>query len=203
MATDFNNKNIGTVSNKLRKMPLLKRYIIDKIDENQDIKRLTRYPNISPLSESSLDYSGNLINQPDLKLTLKEDNVEGDKVLFAHGFNPDMENEKKIYIFVQNYTNDFKNLIGNNKFYVHILCPECYNDLAFYGQERIYEIAIKIIDILDEHTIEGDLQKELGMIKFEVSGTGDEGRMAKSKDVIRYSFPVIAKTMNTRTRVYE
>ena len=51
MATNLNDKLSYTKSNKIRKVTILKRFILEKINENQNIKRYMRYVTKLPLAK--------------------------------------------------------------------------------------------------------------------------------------------------------
>lgn len=194
----LNNKKVGSINNKIRKITKIKKYIVDTIDNSQTIKRYMRYLTTMPLSNRGVDYSGSIKIQPDLKQTLSESNNEGERCLFNFGFNPEMSNCQCPFIFIENKRDILGNPNGKLIFYTHILCPEKYNTLKLYSQERLYELAIEIVELLDETYVEGEAVKEIGNIKFMVEGEVTEWRLTKSQDIMVLSFPIICTVNNMR-----
>ena len=65
MNTDLNNILFKDTS-KGADIIELKRYIVEKIDENEIIRRYCRWLTKTPLSKNGLDYTGELIQQREL-----------------------------------------------------------------------------------------------------------------------------------------
>ena len=101
MTTDFNSIKNVTYSQKFRRITAIRKYMLDAIDNDQAIRRLMRYFTTTPLSKKGVTYDGNMINQPDLKTSLKVDTDEGEMCLYTGMFDPDMETVYKNYIFIQ------------------------------------------------------------------------------------------------------
>lgn len=141
-------------------------------------------------------YDGSLIEQPDLKTSLKYDTNEGEKVLFTGMFDPDMETIYKNYIFIQHYNtwiND--DTMQDTTFYMYILVDDKYNELKNYGEERTYAIADRIAQLIDGHTVDDeDLVDEIGNVKFEIKGQISEMRMSKTKTIGMLSIPIKVTT---------
>ena len=55
---------------KTSKVSLIEKYICEKIDECQEIKRLCRYMTLDPLELMALDYTNEIVEQPDLQDSL-------------------------------------------------------------------------------------------------------------------------------------
>lgn len=190
--TDFNRIKDFTESQKVRKITVLKKYMLDAIDNNQDVKRYMRYLTTTPLSKKGVGYDGDVIVQNDLVESMKYSSDEGEKVLFTGGFDPYMETIVKNYIFVQHQrsriTDDGTNIMT---FMVYILIPEKYNELKNYGEERTYQIADSICQVLDCHTIENDeIVDIVGNAKIEIYGDIVEQRLTKTKDIILVTLPI-------------
>lgn len=202
MATNLNNKLTNTRSNKIRKVTILKRFILDKINENQNIKRYMRYITKLPLARKSEDFDNNIKIQPDILTSLTEDSSNGEQCLFSGSFNPEMDNIKIPYIFVHSPRSRIDATDNVIYFVIYILCPERYNRLANYGEERLYEIADEIVQLLDEYSIEDNsIAKEVGNLKFEIDGSFEEFRMSKSNDVVVLAIPIKVKSTALRSRV--
>lgn len=201
--TDFNRIKNFTDSQKIRRITVLKKYIVDTIDENQMVRRHMRYLTTTPAAKKGVGYDGKIIVQNDLTTSLKVNSDEGERVLFTGGFDPYMETVVKNYIFVQHtrsrITNDNMNIMT---FTIYILIPEKYNELKNYGEERVYQIADSICKILDDHVIENDeIVDIVGNVKFEVYGDVVEQRLTKTKDVIMVTLPI--RVVNSALRVWD
>ena len=202
MATNLNDKLSYTKSNKIRKVTILKRFILEKINENQNIKRYMRYVTKLPLARKSEDYDSNIKVQPDILTSLMEDNNDGEQCLFGGSFNPEMDNIKIPYIFVYSSRSKVDGINNTIYFTIYILCPERYNRLANDGEERIYEIADEIVQLLDEYSLENnDISKEIGNLEFIVDGSFEEFRMSKSNDIIVLAIPVKVCNIAIRSRI--
>lgn len=184
---------------KIKPLMDIKNYIVYKIDNNKDIKRLCKYLTYEPLEFASLDYSGKTIAQPDIEYSLIEDIRHPDREynIIPYTLNQnDGVLEQKVYIFVHNYKNKFDGVVGDTTIMVDITCPRDKNKLLF-GQERIYKIAELIIEELDETFVDEDFIEAIGGYKFEVKGSGSEW-IFNGKDVIAYSFPIVVSMNNKR-----
>ena len=202
MATNLNDKLSYTKSNKIRKVTILKRFILEKINENQNIKRYMGYVTKLPLARKSEDYDSNIKVQPDILTSLMEDNNDGEQCLFGGSFNPEMDNIKIPYIFVYSSRSKVDGINNTIYFTIYILCPERDNRLANYGEERIYEIADEIVQLLDEYSLENnDISKEIGNLEFIVDGSFEEFRMSKSNDIIVLAIPVKVCNIAIRSRI--
>lgn len=167
MSTNFNDKR-EKHGNKLRKVNFLTNYIVNKIDENQEIKRFVLYGTNNPLGNKSCDLNKNLITQSDITKSLLDENV-----LFNNPFNEDiLDKEKVCYIFVYPYSANYKkNDIGDLEFVVNILSPSEYNNLT-RGDKRIFEISYRIEDLLDQYVIKSDEGNlEIGNVMFELTAS--------------------------------
>lgn len=167
MSTNFNDKR-EKHGNKLRKVNFLTNYIVNKIDENQEIKRFVLYGTNNPLGNKSCDLNKNLITQTDITKSLLDENV-----LFNNPFNEDiLDKEKVCYIFVYPYSANYKkNDIGDLEFVVNILSPSEYNNLT-RGDKRIFEISYRIEDLLDQYVIKSDEGNlEIGNVMFELTAS--------------------------------
>lgn len=167
MSTNFNDKR-EKHGNKLRKVNFLTNFIVNKIDENQEIKRFVLYGTNNPLGNKSCDLNKNLITQPDITKSLLDENV-----LFNNPFNESILDEEKVcYIFVYPYSANYKkNDIGDLEFVVNILSPSEYNNLT-RGDKRIFEISYRIEDLLDQYVIKSDEGNlEIGNVMFELTAS--------------------------------
>lgn len=192
MATHFNMIKDATYSQKFRRITALRKYMVDAMDNDQAIKRLMRYLTTTPLAKRGVGYDNKMIEQPDLTTSLKVDTEEGEMCLFTGMFDPDMETIYKNYIFVQHYdTYAYDDVMQTTTFYIYVLVDDKYNYLKNYGEERIYEIADRIAQLLDNHVIENEeLVDEIGNIKFKIKGRISEVRLSKTKTINLLTIPI-------------
>ena len=168
MSLHLNNLYEGTRSQKLYRVPIIKNYIVQRINESQNVKRLCRYMTKTPLYKKGKDYAGKFINQPDLQdslLTPTVNDVEAiikDAVLVPYSFTEDVLDENRLTIYVHSPRSTFNpnvaagrasyvtdSLLGKHLFMIEIVYPTSYNEIEPYGQERAFLIACEILDLLD------------------------------------------------------
>lgn len=192
MTTHFNMIKDATYSQKFRRITALRKYMVDAMDNDQAIKRLMRYLTTTPLAKRGVGYDNKMIEQPDLTTSLKVDTEEGEMCLFTGMFDPDMETIYKNYIFIQHYdTYAYDDVMQTTTFYIYVLVDDKYNYLKNYGEERIYEIADRIAQLLDNHVIENEeLVDEIGNIKFKIKGRISEVRLSKTKTINLLTIPI-------------
>lgn len=192
MSTNFNDKRENH-GNKLRKVNFLTNYIVNKIDENQEIKRYVLYGTNNPLGKYGKDLNEKVIAQPDITKSLLNENA-----LFNNPFNEEiLDKEKVCYIFVYPYSSNYrKNDIGDLEFVVNILSPSEYNNLT-RGDKRIFEIGYRIEDSLDQYVIENDEGNgEIGNVMFELTASAHT-RLSKVTSIenLALKFKVRISTM--------
>ena len=214
---DVNNYYMGTKSQKLYRVSPLKRYIVDKIDNNQNIKRLCRYMTKTPTYNKGMTYSNQLIKQPDLKDSLlypvktdKEATIQ-DYVLFPYAFTEDVLADKRLTIYVHsprslfniNAANNRPNygldeLLGKHLFLVEVVYPTEYNEISPYGQERANLIACEILNMLDGLKVDDELQAIVGECVFKVEGEITDLRLSKAGYMI-LTIPIWTTVTGVRT----
>ena len=60
-----------------------------------------------------------------------------------------------------------------------------------YGEERLYEIADRIAQLLDNHTIENmEIVDDIGNVKFQIKGRISEMRLTKTKTITLLTIPI-------------
>lgn len=206
--TDLNNKIIGTKSQKIRKISVLLKHIIDTVDNSQEVKRLMNYLTLTPLSSTGKGYDGKIIKQPDLTHSLLKDySVNGvvvyEKVLFDSMFNSDIETLTKNQIFVHSpisRIND-KNNTQRIEIYIDILIAQNYEYLQNYGEKRTYEIAGVIADLLDGIYIENsEIVDIVGNVKTVIDGSITTQRLSKTNNTILVRVPIVVDCMAIRIR---
>lgn len=186
----------------------IKNYIVEKIEENQTIRRYCRWLTKTPLSKNGLTYDGENVKQTDLSDKYKLINVVDEKIqgmtsqqiLYPYPFNEDIVNEEQPFIFVYPYSNGFgARTLGTNVYAVEICMPLTYNEIYPYGDERLYRVLGEIIDIFDGKYVEGKKWWEkLGDLYFEVKGTNYPYRLTKTRNIIVYPLKIYTKTSNIR-----
>lgn len=201
-----NDKNIGTKSNKISKVTPLWRFIIDRIDECQEIKRLSRYMTKTPLDSAGTTYDNKTtIRQINLTETLLEDVTEGDKVLYDNLFDPEMKDvANHVYIFVYPHTVNIAedSLRGSMYFGIDVLCNVEFDSLARYGEKRIWKIAEYITEILDSYVIEDSdkICDDVGNVIIKVVSNFTLRRVSKTNNILVLSIPVKVEFITARGR---
>lgn len=192
MSANFNDKR-EKHGNKLRKVNFLTNFIVNKINEDQEIKRYVLYGTSNPLGKYGKDLNEKVIAQPDITESLLNENV-----LFNDPFDEEiLDKEKVCYIFVYPYSSNYrKNDIGDLEFVVNILSPSEYNNLT-RGDKRIFEIGYRIEDSLDQYVIENDEGNgEIGNVMFELTASAHT-RLSKVTSIenLALKFKVRISTM--------
>lgn len=189
-ATTMNNYYLNTRSRKLYRVSPLKNYIINKIDNNQNIKRLSRYLTQTPLLNKGLTYDGLMVKQPDLvdsllKVATNDKNVSvKEAILNPHPFSEDIISEKKVSIYVYSPRTTFNitngEVVGKHTFVIEIIYPTEYNAIEPFGQERVNLIACEILNEFDGLFVEGELRDLIGECQFKVNGDLTNLRLSKA-----------------------
>lgn len=185
----FNNRYMGTKSQKLRRITPIKNYIIDAIDSSQNIHRLCRYMTYTPLMPKGMTYDGKIIEQPDVEGSLKGsvdakgDAFISDTIIYPYAFTEDVVDKDRLTIYVHSpktiinnqavsgrRRDDVDDYTGRHLFYVEIVYPLEYNNIEPYGEERAFMVAQEIADIIDELSIEGEYREIIGDCPLRVEG---------------------------------
>lgn len=197
-----NSRLLGTKNTKLQRVVPLKHFMIRKIDESQEIKRLSRYYTQTPLLNKGLTYDGEKMNQPDLidslSKPIKRDRVSSTatgRILFNYSFSGEVLDERQISIYVHCHKSTFNpnmatgrlnygvdNIVGKHFFNVDVIYATEINELESLYDERANSIACEILTLLDEVRITKD-EKEyefVGDCKFGVSGEITDLRLRTS-----------------------
>lgn len=205
MATDLNNRNINTFSPIYRRITVLKKYIIDKIDADQKIKRMMRYHSKTPTSRMGEGYDGAIIKQPDLVGSLlkpiTENGVTYEEVLYNGRFNANIDTISKNQMFVYSpgsVINDEKDTQAIY-FYVDILVSEKYEYLKNYGEERTCEIADRVAQLFNGvYITEKEVVDMVGNVKTIITGRSDSERLSKTNDIILFRIPIVVNCLSMR-----
>lgn len=215
MYSPLNNRHMETKSQKLSRIVPIKNYIVDKIDENQNIKRLCRYMTTTPLMSKGKTYDGYMIDQPDIEGSLKEKVEDQGKafmreaIVYPYSFTEDIVDKDRLTIYVHcptttvSYTFEKKILdsntgyMGHHIFFIEIVYPLEYNKIEPYGEERAYSIAYEILDMLDDMYIDGEVRDYVGDCKFRIEGDILTKRLSTAEYGI-LTIPVYVPYVTTR-----
>lgn len=221
MSKGFNNKYMSKQSQKLRRVVPIKKYIIEKIDDNQNIKRLCRYMTTTPLLNKGKTYDGKMIEQPDLVESLKSDSAEsgvatiGKQVIYPYPFTEDVIERDRVTIYVYSPRTtinpsavsggrNFNDYTGKHLFHIQVVFPLEYEEIEPYAEERSMSIACEIADMIDDLYIEGDAREIVGDIQFKIMGEITSQRLSTSGYAIM-TIPVWTEmfTMRLHTSLIE
>lgn len=196
MNPDLDNHLLQTKSQKLSRVSILKNYITQRIDDNQNIKRLCRYLTKTPLHSRGLTYDNRKVNQPDLVDSLLYE-VETDTQAQSQGaslvpytFSEAILSEQQISIYVHCPKTSFNTsrttgfgqdrLLGSHLFAIEIVFPQTYDRIDPYGEERHLLIASEILDMFDGTSISEELRKVVGDVNFHIVGDITTLRLSKA-----------------------
>ncbi|MGL5328839.1 MAG: hypothetical protein ACRDD7_06195 [Peptostreptococcaceae bacterium] len=159
---DLNNKNIGKVGSKIRKIGLLSNYFTTMIDKNQEIKRLLSYNTLNPLSSKGKGYDGTIKSQPDITHSLEND------LIFDGLYDDSIKDSENNNIFIYVQDGKYKGAVGSLIVVVSILVFQPYNKLSS-DAKRNAEIAHRIENLFDNVWVEDkDYVDDLGNLKPEL-----------------------------------
>lgn len=179
--------NFKGVSNKVRKISLLTSHVIDKIDENQKIKRLLVYNTINPLSLKGKEFDGDIVDQPDITKSLYyEESKDNPSYIISGTFDIDTKDDFENSLYIHCYNGTFNDITGRLKIAINILIPKQFEFLASKGDTRTGLIAQEIANLFDNIYLDNDnceVINELGNLKFELVGY-ESGRLSKTNTMI-------------------
>ena len=197
---------------KTSKVSLIEKYMCEKIDENQEIKRLCRYMTLDPTELIALDYSNNVVNQPDLKDSLtkpvRSDVVsEGceERIIIPLMFSGEVVETLHPYIYV--YCNqvsfaserDGVSHLGTLHFTIDIVYDMSTEELADWSR-RSWAIAGLIMDLFDEVVItDPEYVEKVGNLKFMLSSNNIRNmKMAPNTTMGVLTIPFVVVTNGGR-----
>ena len=208
------NKDIP-LSNKATMSMNIKRYLVDRINKDQDIVRYCRYLTKTPLYEEGVSYNGASIEQPDLDCGLLEPlsehrDKDGNyteytgvetrgKILIPYAFDSNLMVKEQLFIFVSNSYAAFSNVYntGEYTFDIVITYSPTYNVLDPYGDERSFMIIDKICEMFDDMYPENSqYSEEIGDVKFNVRAI--EERKAGTNGTMARVVKIVAKPITNR-----
>ena len=194
MSQDLNLSLLNTKSQKLYRVSPLKNYLVQQIDQNQTIRRLTRYLSTTPLMNRGLTYDGKRLNQPDLQDSLLK-SVTTDtqasitkEVLIPYPFNEETIYEHQISLYVYSPRTSFPTPrlhslnedLGRHHFYIDIVYPIVYDAVEPFGQERSLLIACELLNLFDKAYVDESLEPVVGRCQFVVNGDITSLRLSKT-----------------------
>lgn len=167
---------------KTSKVSLIEKYICEKIDECQEIKRLCRYMTLDPLEIWALDYDNQVVQQPDLEDSLSKpilrDKVSKgceERIIIPLMFGGDVLDSLHPFIYVYCDQVSFAteregaSNIGSLHFTIDIVYDMGTEELADWSR-RSWVIAGYIMDLFDEVVItEPEYVDKVGNLKFSLS----------------------------------
>ena len=197
---------------KTSKVSLIERYICEKIDENQDIRRLCRYMTLDPTEMIALDYDNNVVEQPDLKDSLtkpvKHDKVSSgceERIIIPLMFSGEVVESLHPYIYVYCDQISFAteregvSAIGSLFFTIDIVYDMGTEELADWTR-RSWAIAGIIMDLFDEVVItDSEYAEQVGNLKFMLSSNNIRNiKMAPNTTMGVLTIPFVVATNGGR-----
>ncbi|NGS95842.1 hypothetical protein G6Z25_02760 [Clostridium perfringens] len=211
------NKDIP-FSNKAIMSMNIKRYLVDRINNDQEIVRYCRYLTKTPLLEMGIDYKDKVVEQPDLDCGLlkplsEHRDKDGNyteytgvetrgKILIPYAFDSNLMVKEQLFIFVSNSYAAFSNVYntGEYTFDIVITYSPTYNVLDPYGDERSFMIIDKICEMFDDMYPENSqYSEEIGDVKFNVRTI--EERKAGTNGTMARVVKIVAKPITNRELV--
>lgn len=190
----------NTKTQMIRKSGLLSTYIVDKIDNNQKIKRLLFYNSLDPLAGETVDYNSNIVKQQDIKISLK------DSLIHDYMFNDEMLTDTKNQMFIYTYAGKKVNGdFGDIYVSINIAVPKTFERITNGYVKRTFAIGSLIEDefqeiFLDSGNSDEYIIKNIGNPRFEITNF-DCGRVTKSSNLILLT--LVLKTSINISRVQD
>lgn len=201
------NNSANMVINSMRTIGLVTSCIVDLINDNQKIRRLCRYKTKTPLLPVGF-ILGKPVQQPDITTSLDEKSKDSsgnviEPVLFDGMFDPEMQTNLDVGIYVYDYNTTFDNTFGKCSISVDIVIPFEYQKLQTKGDKRSDLIASEIINILCNSPVTKDKNvewfNELGNIEFVNKKVGN-GRLSQKNNSYRRTL-IFETTIYNRPRL--
>lgn len=193
MNEKINEKILGTKVKKFSYIPPMLKYICEKVDNNQNIKRYMRYATPLPLSLRSETYDKKLKEQPDLNQSLLIDSNEGIRCLY-NCFALDQDDYTTPYIFIYpSNSNEIVTGTARCVFTVVIIINAKYEQLKNYGELRSFMIAEEIAKCIDEIAIENSdsVYPDIGNVRFHIPPIFSYTRLTKSSSTLQLTFNIV------------
>lgn len=193
-----NLNNTKTKTQMIRKSGLLSTYIVDRIDNNQEIKRLLFYNSLNPLVNESIGYNNNRVKQVDINTSLIG------SLIHDYMFNDEMLVDTKNQIFVCTYAGKKLNEdFGDIYVSINIAVPKTFERITDEYTKRTFAIGSIIEDefqhmFLDNNNSDEYVLKKLGNPRFEITNF-ECGRVTKTSNLILLS--LVLKTSINISRV--
>lgn len=185
----LNDKNIGKKCQFIKKCGLLSGYIADRIDNNQNIKRLLKYQTRNPLGQVGISLDNKKVPQPDITESL----IDSDYIMNGM-FDEDMSSIVKNQVFIHVYSGSKTDMVsGQVNIAINILVDKKFEDLSNSFEKRSYAIADEIENMfsdvyMDNDNSDKDIIKDLGNLKFSLNRNSFKyDRLSKSNNIILFT----------------
>ena len=198
-------------SSKVRRDVFILNYMIDKVNEDQDIRRLCRYMTQRPFSKKAKNLNGEIVEQPDLKNPLTINSDEGKTVLWNGAFDNYQKKQERVEIFLHNNGTTYseqKEAWNKDIWRFEVIVPQNYDyiidDDSLPGYEfaiqRGYAIGVKLGDIFDLKNMDKKEYMTLtGDVKFILVGKSST-RLTKTSDTMIYTFLFQTESLDGRVQ---
>lgn len=185
----LNDKNIGKKCQFIKKCGLLSGYIADRIDNNQNIKRLLKYQTKNPLGQVGISLGNKKVPQPDITESL----IDSDYIMNGM-FDEDMSSIVKNQVFIHVYNGNKTDMVnGQVNIAINILIDKKFEYLSNSFELRSYAIADEIENMfsdtyIDKDNSDNDIIKDLGNLKFSLNRNSfTYSRLSKSNNIVLFT----------------
>ena len=189
------------ISQACRKIPMIKAYVANVINEIENLRKYCIYLDKCPLEDVGINYKGEEVEHSTLpKSLINNGNIkENNKhvIIYKELFDPNELKELKCYIFIGMPETKRNNQYNIHTLLIDILVPQEYNCLIDEFSERIYCIADIICQRLDGHIISNKERNAeyIGNLEFKAkNNTIYENRLSNTNTFIQVRIPFIIKT---------
>ena len=185
----LNDKNIGNKCQFIKKCGLLSGYIADRIDNNQNIKRLLKYQTKNPLGQVGISLDNKKVPQPNITESL----IDSDYIMNGM-FDEDMSSIVKNQLFIHVYNGNKTDMVnGQVNIAINILIDKKFEYLSNSFELRSYAIADEIENMfsdtyIDKDNSDNDIIKDLGNLKFSLNRNSfTYSRLSKSNNIVLFT----------------
>lgn len=185
----LNDKNIGNKCQFIKKCGLLSGYIADRIDNNQNIKRLLKYQTKNPLGQVGISLDNKKVPQPNITESL----IDSDYIMNGM-FDEDMSSIVKNQVFIHVYNGNKTDMVnGQVNIAINILIDKRFEYLSNSFELRSYAIADEIENMfsdtyIDKDNSDNDIIKDLGNLKFSLNRNSfTYSRLSKSNNIVLFT----------------
>lgn len=193
-------------SNKFRRIPTIVEIICKALD-TQEVRRLCRYYSLSPFDKVALDYTNELVEQPDLNDSLLDFAIRDKSIskgsdkpcILPFRFSNDVLTDSRLIVFVYCSDIDLRDstIEVDTIFNVDIIYPLEIEKLEGF-KSRPWEILCQLADALDEYRVEGEYANIVGNIEFRFASNVISGKLANNSNLGIVSVPIHVKSIGLR-----